>query len=453
VTFTPTDTTDYLTVVGSANVTVNKAAPSSITWPTASSITYGQSLASSTLSGGASTPAGTFAFTTPGTAPPIGTNSQSVTFTPTDTTDYNSVVGSANVTVTKATASLVLGNLSHTYTGSPLAATATTNPTGLTVNFTYNGSSTAPTAAGSYTVVGTISDTDYSGSATGTLIISQASSAVNLTSSVNPVLTTNPTTLTATVSATQGTPTGSVSFLDGSTLIGQGTLASGVATLTISSLAVGSHSITAIYSGDTNFVASTSGALAESVLDFALSIPTSGSGSGASQTVASGGTATYTLDIAPTTGTSIPTAAALTLTGLPTGATATVTPSTWTQLTGSSWSLPANTVLAPVVLSIQLPSQTARLEHNDLYKGKLPYALLGLLLLPFAGRLRRTGKRLSGALSILILLVAGVTAMAGLSGCGSTGSKSSSQPQSYTITETITSGALSHSTTITLDVN
>ncbi|MGD0942448.1 MAG: choice-of-anchor D domain-containing protein, partial [Terracidiphilus sp.] len=78
-----------------------------VTWPTASSISYGQTLVSSTLSGGASTPAGTFAFTTPGTAPPTGTNSQSVTFTPTDTTDYLTVVGSANVTVNKAAPSSI----------------------------------------------------------------------------------------------------------------------------------------------------------------------------------------------------------------------------------------------------------------------------------------------------------------------------------------------------------
>jgi hypothetical protein len=57
VTFTPTDATDYSTLTGTASVTVNKATPSVTTWPTASSITYGQTLASSTLSGGASTPA------------------------------------------------------------------------------------------------------------------------------------------------------------------------------------------------------------------------------------------------------------------------------------------------------------------------------------------------------------------------------------------------------------
>ena len=57
-------------------------------------ITYGQTLASSTLTGGtASIPAGSFTWTTPTTAPGAGTASQSVTFTPTDTTDYNTVTG------------------------------------------------------------------------------------------------------------------------------------------------------------------------------------------------------------------------------------------------------------------------------------------------------------------------------------------------------------------------
>ena len=88
------------TGTASGTLVISKANPSAITWPTATSITYGQTLASSTLSGGSSIPAGTFAFTTPTTAPPVGTNSQSVIFTPTDTTDYNSVVGSTNVTVT-----------------------------------------------------------------------------------------------------------------------------------------------------------------------------------------------------------------------------------------------------------------------------------------------------------------------------------------------------------------
>jgi len=80
-------------------VTVNQATPTVSAWPTASAITYGQTLASSTLSGGSASVSGTFAWTTPSTVPGAGTSSQSVTFTPSDTTDYSTVTGSVSVTV------------------------------------------------------------------------------------------------------------------------------------------------------------------------------------------------------------------------------------------------------------------------------------------------------------------------------------------------------------------
>ena len=66
------------------------------------------SLTSSSASGRASTPAGSFAFTTPTTKPNVGTASQSVTFTPTDTTDYSTLTGTASVTVSKASSSTAL---------------------------------------------------------------------------------------------------------------------------------------------------------------------------------------------------------------------------------------------------------------------------------------------------------------------------------------------------------
>jgi hypothetical protein len=79
--------------------TIGKATPGVTTWPTASAITYGQTLADSTLSGGVASVAGSFDFTTPSTAPGVGTALQGVTFTPTDTANYNTVRGSASVTV------------------------------------------------------------------------------------------------------------------------------------------------------------------------------------------------------------------------------------------------------------------------------------------------------------------------------------------------------------------
>src|ERR1700677_3535522 len=83
--------------------TTSKTTPTVMAWPTASAIGYGQTLASSTLTGGTASVSGTFSWTTSTTAPGAGTPSEGVTFTPSDTTDYNAVAGSVGVVVNKAT--------------------------------------------------------------------------------------------------------------------------------------------------------------------------------------------------------------------------------------------------------------------------------------------------------------------------------------------------------------
>ena len=77
-------------------------------------------------------------------------------------------------TLAKAKATVDLGSLAAVYDGQPHAATATTVPSGLTVDFTYDRKTAVPSAAGFYTVVGTVNDPNYVGSATGTLVISNA---------------------------------------------------------------------------------------------------------------------------------------------------------------------------------------------------------------------------------------------------------------------------------------
>lgn len=77
-------------------------------------------------------------------------------------------------TVATLPATVLLSDLSQIYDGTPRAVTATTTPTGLTVNITYDGSATAPTAAGSYVVTGTVVDASYQGAATGQLVIAPA---------------------------------------------------------------------------------------------------------------------------------------------------------------------------------------------------------------------------------------------------------------------------------------
>lgn len=88
-----------------------------------------------------------------------------------------------------------------------------------------------------------------------------------LSAAPNPAMPGNSVAFTATVTASvSGTPTGSVTFNDGSTPLGTAPLnASGVAAFNINSLAVGSHSITAVYGGDTIDLTSASSALNEVV--------------------------------------------------------------------------------------------------------------------------------------------------------------------------------------------
>lgn len=101
-----------------------------------------------------------------------------------------------------------------------------------------------------------------------------AQPTIELVSSANPSLVSNSVTLTATVSSSVGTATGTVSFYDGTTLLGSGTLASGVATYTASNLAEGTYSITAVYSGDSQFTSITSSVVSQVVSDLSVDIAT-----------------------------------------------------------------------------------------------------------------------------------------------------------------------------------
>ena len=122
----------------------------------------------------------------------------------------------------------VVFTLSGTSVGSAL-----TDSTGVaTLMNVTNGSSTSP---GTWTgVVGAsyAGSTNYlpAASATGNLVVSQAVRRPTLASSTNPSVSGQSVTFTATVAAVSpgtGTPTGTVNFLDGTTVIGTGTLTAG----------------------------------------------------------------------------------------------------------------------------------------------------------------------------------------------------------------------------------
>lgn len=83
----------------SGYISVSKGTPTVSVWPTASAITYGQTLADSNLSTGTASVAGSFSFDDPGAMPAVGLYSAAVTFTPGDGANYVSVHGRVNVTV------------------------------------------------------------------------------------------------------------------------------------------------------------------------------------------------------------------------------------------------------------------------------------------------------------------------------------------------------------------
>lgn len=70
------------------------------------------------------------------------------------------------VNVVKATATVTISNLSQMYDGTPKSVTVTTDPVGLNVDVTYDGSSTAPTNVGTYAVIATVNDANYEGTQT-----------------------------------------------------------------------------------------------------------------------------------------------------------------------------------------------------------------------------------------------------------------------------------------------
>jgi hypothetical protein len=324
-----------------------------------------------------------------------------------------------------------------------LNASAVNGSTAVPGTYTYtNGTSpitpTSTLPAGSYTLTVNFAPTDTNTykAATGTVSLTVnkvAAGGVLLSASTNSVFLQNPTSFTATVSSMVSPPTGSVVFFDGTTSVGMATLTSGTAQLTVSSLAVGTHSITAVYSGDNNFFAGTSSAVSTVVADFSLASSTT------SQTVQPGSTASYALTLTPDGTTTFPSAVTLAATGLPTGATATFTPP----------SVASGASTASVTLAVTVPSQVSYLKKSSPFAADFAPVALAVFLLPFSRRMRRSANRLQRLTAWMLLLIACGVGAVEITGCG--GSSKPAQ-QSYIVMVTGTSGALAHSTTVTLIV-
>ena len=107
---------------------------------------------------------------------PTAAGSVTATISVANTT--GSATAPLTVTIGKGAATIALDGLTQTYTGNPMAVTATTLPSGLSVTITYNGSTNVPVNAGSYSVAARVDDPNYQGAATGTLTIAPATAVI-----------------------------------------------------------------------------------------------------------------------------------------------------------------------------------------------------------------------------------------------------------------------------------
>lgn len=193
-------------------------------------------------------------------------------------TTFSPATHTFTATALKALASITLGDFSQMYDGNPKSVTVVTTPVGLnTVNVTYNGLPTVPTAGGSYTVVATLNNPSYEGTATGTLVIARAAQS--------------PLSVTGPDSATFGDASVQLAATGGSTSGGALTFdATGSTACTVSPAGMlsiisgtGTCAITATNAGDANYGPVTSAA-------FTITI---GKATQATLSVSASGTATF----------------------------------------------------------------------------------------------------------------------------------------------------------------
>jgi hypothetical protein len=264
-TFVPEDTADYSTVNKSASIMVQKATPT-ITWPTPENIVYGKILNGTQLNATANTP-GMFTYSpVSGTYLQAGTHLLSVSFTPSNSTNYNPSSASVYITVIPATLEVRVNDYNKLYGQALPSFTATV--TGLAAGDTieslgglvFTTSASATSAPGSYQVAtGGLSSANYLIRIyPGMLTITKAPTSTTLVSSPNPSTNRQTVRITATIAPIApgaGLPTGSVQFFDNGASLGTASLVNGVATLSVS-LRKGTHTLAATYPGDTNFLGS-----------------------------------------------------------------------------------------------------------------------------------------------------------------------------------------------------
>lgn len=360
----------------------------------------------------------------------VGVGQHLVNATYSGDSDYSGSVSNTTALSGLNAQTITFGVLPTTaFTSTPPALDAIAS-SGLTVSYASTTQSVCTVTGGKITFVkaGTCTvtasqpgNTSYAAATpvTQSFAVTATTQTITFAALPNTTLASSPLTLTATASS--GLPvsytsaTSSVCSVSGSTL-----------TL----IAAGTCSITASQAGNTSFAAATSVTQSFTVtgLDFTMQV------FGASTlTVSSGSSATYTLAVALSGGSSYPGTVSFAVTGLPTGAAATVSPTTLSSTSGAQ--------------TVSVTVSTVSTVVSNSSKGVPPWSL-ALLLFPLVG-LRYSRKRIAQQLCLLLMLAIGGFAMGG---CSSNASLVKVASGSYPITIKGTSGTVQHVATVTLIV-
>ncbi len=452
VTFTPTDAVDFTTATGSTTLTVNKATPV-ITWATPAAITYNTALSATQLDATANT-AGTFVYA-PLAGVVLGAGSQtlSVTFTPTDATDFATATGTTTLLVNKATPVITWAAPAAIAYGTALSATQLDATASVAGTFVYAPLAGVTLGGGAQVLATTFTPTDAvdytTATATVTLTVNPAVTTTTLVSSTNPSNANANVTFMATVTYAAGSPTGSVTFSSGATLLATVTLSSGSATLITAALPLGADNITATFIAGTNFATSTSPILVQTVI--APNFTIAPASVAPLPPVAAGQAIIIPITLGPATvagGTVL-----FSATGLPPNSSIVFAPP----------SLSVSTVAQNTVITLQTTPQfpyTSR--HPGPFGGwpsprQLEFAAIGLLLAAFGLFWATTRKRRGWVLAFGGLALAAI-----LGGCATTGSSGSgtgnfssfgTTPGTYPVVVTGSDGSYQHSTTVNVVVN
>jgi hypothetical protein len=276
-------------------------------------------------------------------------------------------------------------------------------------------------------------DTVYVSAQSGSsLLLNQGGTSVAATADPTSIEQGQSVAITATVKASiagRPQPTGTITLMEGTTNLGSGTLSGGTATISVSGLAVGTHTITAVYSGDGNFNVNSSATVSVQVTPPppAPAVNISASTSSLSLTRGQTGTVTFTALANATYSGNI----SFAVTGAPSGMSVSFAPSQVALTPGQS---------ATAVLVVSTTAPKSELQWPLAAGGGV--SLAGLLLLAIPRRLRR---KLS-SLTLAVFGAVALTAVLGLTGCGGGNGVQTAPKGTTTLSVTATPTGLSAQT-------